>query len=297
MLAACSSQQHPRASNGNTTTTTRRPAAPAGNEKVLLIVLENREYGEVIGKAPYMTELAHRYGSATQVYGTTHPSLPNYLELISGKTFGIRSDCTSCHVDGTTLADQLHSAGIEWQALMESMPSPCFNGASAPNGYAKKHNPFVYFTHVVADRSLCEGVVPLGPELASQLTPTARSFTWVSPNLCHDGHDCSTTVADGWLRQQLEPVLASPWFTNHATVIITFDEGTTNATCCDGQAHGGHIATLVLSPTMKPGSTLDQPVDQAGILGTVEDLFGLPRLGDAVCPCAGSLLPLVRSGA
>jgi phosphatidylinositol-3-phosphatase len=280
-----------------TTTTPSAVASSQPNTRVMLIVLENREYGDVVGKAPYLTELARRYGSATQSFGTRHPSLPNYLELISGKTSGVSSDCTTCHVNNPTLVDQLHAAGIEWQALIESLPSPCFTGASAPNGYAKKHNPFVYFDHVVADRSLCDHVIPLGPSIAGQLSPSPRSFTWVSPNLCHDGHDCSTTEFDAWLRQQLDPVLASAWFTGGGTVIITFDEGTTNAGCCKGQAHGGHIVTLVLTPTIRPGLTLNTPVDHAGILGTVEDMFGLPRLADATCTCAGSLLPLVRSGA
>ncbi|MEY2437616.1 MAG: phosphatidylinositol-3-phosphatase [Acidimicrobiaceae bacterium] len=308
LLAACSSSTHRTSARsaalsppGSTTTTglttTTGSPAVAANVGVMLVVLENREYGDVVGKSPYLDELARRFGSATQAYGTRHPSLPNYLELVAGKTFGITDDCTSCKVEGTTLVDQLRRATVEWQALIESMPSPCFTGASAPNGYAKKHNPFMYFSHVVADRTLCDHVIPLGPSLAAQLPAAPRSFTWVSPNLCHDGHDCSTSTADTWLRQQLEPVLGSTWFTKGGVVIVTYDEGTTGAGCCNGQASGGHIVTVVAASATKPGSILATPVDQAGILGTVEDLFGLPRLADAACPCAGSLGPLIRSGA
>src|SRR5919202_1111496 len=67
---------------------------------VFLIVMENREYGSVIGnaQAPYINSLARNYGVAMKYYAITHPSLPNYLALAAGSTFGIRSDCTDCFV-------------------------------------------------------------------------------------------------------------------------------------------------------------------------------------------------------
>src|SRR5690348_17349574 len=60
----------------------RRPPALS---HIVVIIMENRECGQVIGSpnAPYLTALAHRYAQPRAFYGTTHPSLPNYLALTS----------------------------------------------------------------------------------------------------------------------------------------------------------------------------------------------------------------------
>jgi hypothetical protein len=258
----------------------------------MLMVLENREYGEVIGDpgAPFLNQLAARYGLATRAYATEHPSLPNYLEILAGTTFGITSDCDTCTVDGPVLVDQLASLGIAWRAYMEGMPSPCFTGSNA-DGYAKKHDPFMYVRHLVADPTSCRRVVPLAA-LGEDLAVGEPPFLWISPDLCHDGHDCSNRVMDSWLRDTIGSVQSSPWYRAGAVVIVTFDEGKTSDGCC-GRSHGGHVATVVVAEGAPGAARLDRPVGQAGILRTVEDIYGIPHLGDAACPCAGDLSALL----
>ena len=64
------------------------------------------------------------------MYAITHPSLPNYLALTGGSTFGIDSDCTDCRVpSATSLADQLSAAHLSWKAYMEDLPHACYRGA------------------------------------------------------------------------------------------------------------------------------------------------------------------------
>ncbi len=128
-----------------------------------MIVLENEEYAGVIGShaAPYINALARRYSLAAASYAITHPSLPNYLTLTGGSTFGIDSDCTGCHARGAGLAGQLAHAGISWRAYMEDLPHPCFLGASAGD-YAKKHDPFAYYPGVTGDPAQCRRIVGLG---------------------------------------------------------------------------------------------------------------------------------------
>jgi hypothetical protein len=258
----------------------------------LIIVLENREASQVIGSpsAPAINALATKYGQATQAYATSHPSLPNYLELIAGGTFGITTDCTSCSVEGPTLADQLSQADISWRAYMEGIGSPCPTQTGG-NGYAKKHDPFVYFRHIVQTPNLCDNVVPLSG-FSRDLNQGGSPFLWVTPNLCHDGHDCSNAIMDSWVDQTMRSVMASPWYTTGGTVILTFDEGTSSVGCCGG-AHGGQIATIVVRTGLGPGARLDAPVDQAGFLRSIEDVYGLAHLGDATCPCSGSLASLL----
>jgi hypothetical protein len=309
-LCACSGPPHPPSGPASRAAAPRAPATASSSSSsspsgpghsaaspaphVMVIMMENREASSVIGSpdAPYVNSLASRFGLATNSYGFTHPSLPNYLELISGSTHGINSDCTDCSVDGTTLVDQMAARGISWKAYMEGAPTPCYRADSSPEGYAKRHNPFVYFTHIADDPAMCGRIVPFS-QLASDLaSPDGPSFVWVTPDLCHDGHDCPTSDADSWLGRTLPSVLASPWYRAGGVVIITWDEGTSSASCCHG-ASGGRIPTLVVSASTPAGARSAQPVDHAGTLATIEDLYGLPHLGDAADPASGSLLALL----
>ena len=110
---------------------------------VITIVMENKEYGSIIGDAdaPYVNRLAARYGLATNSYGVRHPSLPDYLALTSGSTHGIDSDCTDCHVDARNVVDQLEAARFTWKAYMEDMPKrksatwPCSSAGSSSSAW------------------------------------------------------------------------------------------------------------------------------------------------------------------
>jgi hypothetical protein len=294
VAAACGGPvRHAAVRPGAPAATSTSLPAPAGVAHVMLVVLENRERGAVIGDpgAPYLNGLARRFGTAENAVATTHPSLPNYLELLAGTTFGIDSDCGGCQVDGSTLVDQLEAKGIGWKAYMEAMPVPCFRGVSHGT-YAKKHDPFMYVSHLADDPTRCQRVVPYNQLLPDLTSGSAPPFLWVTPDLCDDGHDCSTAIMDAWMARNLEPVLASSWFRDHGVVIVTFDEGTSGASCCNG-AHGGRIATIVVAQGAPGALRSTLPVDHAGTLATIEDLFGVAHLRDAACPCAGVLTPLL----
>src|SRR5439155_4718965 len=92
----------------------RTTSASPGPSHIVVIILENHEYSSVIGSsdAPYLNKLASRYVLLTGSYAITHPSLPNYLALTGGSTFGISSDCTTCSVHRSNLVDQLERAGV-----------------------------------------------------------------------------------------------------------------------------------------------------------------------------------------
>ena len=273
----------------------QRPAARAAamTPHVMVIVDENRDAGSVIASrdAPYINALATRYGVATAAYAQAHPSLPNYLELISGSAQGVSDDGSQHSFAGPTLVDQMAQNGISWRAYMEGMPTACYTGAAA-GAYAKKHDPFMYFRSVSDRPAQCQNVVPYTSLRADLSSAQPPDFMWVTPNLCDDGHDCSTATADTWLANNLPPVLASSWFAQDGVVILTWDEGTDSSGCCDG-ASGGHVATIVIGAGSPRHTTESQAVDHAGTLRTVEDLYGLPPLGDAACTCSGSLAALL----
>jgi acid phosphatase len=268
------------------------PGGPAAH--VAVIVMENEEYTNVIGShaAPFINSLASRYALAKDSFAAGHPSLPNYLALTGGSTFGITSDCTDCSVPGTGLGGQLQAAHVSWKAYMENLPHPCFTGAQA-GLYAKKHNPFVYFRGIVHARSACRRtVVALRRLTADERSHSLPRFAWITPNLCHDAHDCSLATGDRFLRGFVPPLLKA--LGPKGLLILTWDEGSQSSHGCCRLAFGGHIVTILAGADAKPHSVLSRSVDHYSTLQLIEDLFGLPRLRGARCVCTPTLQPLLR---
>ena len=260
---------------------------------VAVILMENEEYGDIIGSGatPYINGLARRYALATGMYAISHPSLPNYLALSGGSTFGITSDCTDCSVGASSIVDQLASRRLTWKAYMEDLPRPCFTGSGAGE-YAKRHDPFVYYRGLVRDSARCSNVVPLPRLQADERRGTLPTFIWITPNLCHDMHDCRPATGDRFLAGLVPPLLRS--LGANGLLFLTWDEGTTNNSCCR-LASGGHVATIVAGPGARRGAHLSKPVDHYSVLQTIEDTLGLPRLRGAACACTPSLQPLLAA--
>jgi phosphatidylinositol-3-phosphatase len=252
---------------------------PSKSSHVVVVVMENKEYGDVIGSrdAPYLSGLAHRYAAPRSLYGIRHPSLPNYLALIGGDTFGIDDDCTDCSVDGMTLPDQLERAGRTWRAYMQGLPRPCFKGAERGR-YAKKHDPFMYFESIRESVRRCGRVMPYGQLGRDLRRGDLPDFAFVSPDLCADTHDCSVRTGDRFLARLVPPLLRE--IGPRGFVVVTYDEGRSDRGCC-GVARGGRIATVVAGRGVRRGATGKGDYSLYSVLRTVEDFFGLPPLGRA----------------
>ena len=273
------------------------PAAGLPNfSHVFVIVMENREYNAVIGDpgAPYINSLARSYGLATNYYGVSHPSLPNYLALTAGSTFGITSDCTGCFVSATNIADQVERSGRSWKAYMQDMPSACYLGSSYA-GYAQKHDPFVYFTDIRNNAARCAAhVVPFtqfGADLNSGAVP---NFVWITPSMCNDMHDCSTSQGDAWLSSVVPGILGSSAYRNNGVLFITWDEGDSSAGCC-GDSYGGHVATVVISPLARNGFRSGVAENHYSLLRTIEDAWRLGHLGSSGCACSAQMREYFRA--
>jgi hypothetical protein len=226
-----------------------------------VIVMENRSYDQAIAGG-YTAKLAADYSAATDYHGVSHPSLPNYLAMTSGSTWGITDD--GYHpLPAGGIGAQLDAAGITWRAYMEGMGGDCMvNG----NRYALKHNPFPYYGDKCPPQ-----VVPF-TQFDIDMGGAVPRFVWITPDLCNDGHDCSTAVADQWLSQTVPKILATSAWEQNGVLFITWDEGEDSA---------NHVLTLVIhSNTIT--HTSPNPYDHYSLLATIEDRLGLPRLGQAV---------------
>lgn len=240
---------------------------------------------------PYLNQLGATYTVATRYYAITHPSLPNYLALLGGSTFGIQSDCVTCTVAGPNLIDQLDKAGKSWTAYMEGMPGACSALPVWPPGrYAKKHNPFLYFNDIRTNPARCAHVVPYSNLAHDLVAGNLADFVWITPDLCHDGHDCPLSRSDQWLASALPPILQSAAFQQGGALFITFDEGqgSSSAGCCH-LAAGGQVMTVVASPLAKRGLQVAVPYDHYALLRTVEDAWSLPHLAGAADPATPNL--------
>jgi phosphatidylinositol-3-phosphatase len=239
-------------------------------DHVVVLVFENKESTSVLGNraAPTFNAYARQYANLTRYYAVTHPSLPNYLALVSGSTHGVTTNCTDCVVEAKNLADTIEASGRTWKTYAEGLPGPGFLGPFKGR-YAKKHNPFAYFRDVVKDPARLARLVPLaqlGLDLRSGVLP---NFSLVVPDLCHSMHDCSVSVGDKWLRSQLGRLVKIP----NTVVFVLFDEGTTSI------RGGGHTAALAVGTALRPRSRFTFVTSHYGVLRTIEQAWGLPLLG------------------
>ncbi len=249
--------------------------------KVVVIILENTEFDEIIdnGDAPFFNQLAGQYGLATNYFGITHPSFPNYLATVGGDTFGITENCEDLSVCNrpepfpSNLADQIEASHRTWVAYMEDMPGPCYIDSSGL--YAQRHNPFIYFDTIRLRPERCANLQPYDPA-----GPLA-DFTWITPNLCNDMHDCPISTGDAWLQDVVSGILAQPEFQadGSGVLFITFDEGF-------GQ---NRVATLVVGPLVKPGYQSSVSQNHYSLLRTIEESWGLPLLRNAGDPSLNNM--------
>jgi hypothetical protein len=271
-------------------------ASTPGFTTVFTIVLENHSYDQIVGSAdaPYLNALMDQYGLATNYSDSGHhPSLRNYLYLVSGDTqYGLCVDenpdwigLPGFPVKADNLGGQLEAAGIPWRSYQDGMGTPC--NLDTVGNYAPKHDPFLYFDDIQnGPNGLCAQRNVDYSEFRADLAANTYRYMWITPNLIDDGHDpaadpaAGLRTADAWLRLELPTILNSAAYKQGGVVFITWDEGGNfSLLSCSAD---DHVPMIVISPKLKqPGMKVTTPLSHASYLATMEDLFGLPRLGAA----------------
>lgn len=272
-------------------TPTVRPLVPDFSH-IIMIVFENHEFDSVVGNQtmPVYNQFITENTLLTQYYAITHPSLPNYLALFGGDTFGITSDCENCFVNANSLADQIEASGRTWRAYFQDMPHTCFVKDTAI--YVQKHNPFMYFDSIRLNPVRCNRSVVPFPQLETDLAAgNLPNFVYIMPNSCvstddiYSNPDCNLNLADSWLGgvmgmllDYLNPRAASEPY----LIILTWDEGQGSHSCCGLPAQaGGRVPTVLISPDVKSGYRDNTPYTHYSLLKTIETAWVLPYLGHA----------------
>ncbi|HZU00835.1 MAG TPA: alkaline phosphatase family protein [Ktedonobacteraceae bacterium] len=264
------------------------PPPPSSAPHVAVILMENRSYDDIFGAGkanfPQVNALAAQYAYATNYYGVGHPSLPNYLALLSGSSQGVTSDGTPQAVGGPfagpTLVDELASAGISWRAYFEGMPNAGYTGGDT-SGYAQHHNPFIYYSSVIGSKSQLDNIVPADGFAADLASGDAPAFLWYVPNMQDDGHNSSGTVPDTWLGNFIGQVQQSAWYAVGGTILVVWDEGakTDTAGIGDGQPGGGRTGLLAISEAVKGVGAYTTPLNCYGLLKSLLTCYSVPLIG------------------
>ncbi|MHB8589509.1 MAG: alkaline phosphatase family protein [Candidatus Dormibacteraceae bacterium] len=237
-------------------------APPKPSRHVFVIVMENKSPEEALSGA-FTASLASSYGEAANYRAVAHPSVPNYLALTSGSTWGLSDD--SYHVlPQQDIGDELTRAGVSWRAYMDGLGGGgCLD---SPVPYDPGHNPFAYYGGACP-----ANVVPL-TSLAADLSGKAPLFTWITPDMCHDEHSCDVSAGDSRLRQTVGMIITSKAWSANGVLFVVWDED-------DGSADN-RVLSLVVTPH-QGHHVSHQSYNHYSLLATIEDLLGVGRLGQA----------------
>ena len=246
---------------------------------VWVFVMENHGLGQILGnpQAPFINRMARRHQVETQFYAPSHPSLPNYLAMISGSTQGCSSDRCRGPYGGPTIARQLTRHGDRWQGYFEGLPRRGYLGGDH-GGYVRHHNPFVYFKSVTSRPRQRRHLRRFRAFARSLRRPPALSF--IVPNNSHNMHTGSIRAGDSWLAHWVTRVQRSAGYRRGGTILIVWDEAhNDDSGCCLRSIHGGRIPLLIISRHAVLRHRLRRPSTTYSLLDTLEAGFRLPDLG------------------
>lgn len=274
-------------------------------QHVFVIMMENTGYNALIGNpnAPWINAAAGKYGLATNYFGVTHPSQPNYIASTSGSTNGVPDD-NDITINVPNIVDQLEGNGKTWKAYMQSL-SLCATKVDHMCGdqlYERKHNPFVSYLDVQSNPARMANIVDLSQLSTDLATGNVPNYVWISPDQCNDMHGRSTAGAcnfgnvqglistgDTFLKNTVGSIMSSSAWTGNSAIFVTWDEsdftgsgpfgfGDTRG-CCDANPGGGHVVSIVISHSDHSARTSSVAYNHYSLLRTIQDGWQLGCLG------------------
>jgi hypothetical protein len=264
--------RHTRSPHHSSNPSGSASTATTGPTKVLVFMVENHSLDQMQAQMPWTAALAARYGYASAYHAMTHPSLPNYLAIAGGSTFGVQDDANpSSHpLSGPSVFGEALAQGGTARLYAEDMPGNCV--LTTAGGYAVKHNPWAYF---VDERAACDRYdVPLTALSSDAAAGSLPDAGMVIANLCNIAHDCPLSTADSWLRDHVGPVLAGPDFTSgRLVVVITADE--------DDRSGDNRVLTVVASRDLPAPEVVSTPLTHLSLSRLYAEVLGFPPLRDA----------------
>ena len=241
--------------------------------KLLVIVEENHSLAQMRDGMPYTFSLAKKYSYATDYHALMHPSLPNYLAIAGGSTFGVTDDRgpSSHPLSNYSVFGQARHAGKTARVYAESQPTTC--ALSSSGRYAVRHNPWTYWPDEGASCRLHDrGLSVFTSDTQAGRLPRVGMLV---PNLDHDAHDGSLAAADAWFKARMTTIGASPdWKSGRLAVVLTADE--------DDSHNGNVVLTTVLHPSLQYRHLqVTRRLDHYSLTRLYGEVAGLPPLRNA----------------
>jgi phospholipase C len=287
-------------------------------QHVFIIMMENTGFTSLIGNpnAPFINSAAKTYGFATNYFGVTHPSQPNYIAATSGSTNGVTSD-NDTTINVPNIVDQIEGSGRTWKAYMQSF-SLCTTPLDSSCGnqlYERKHDPFISYQDVQSNPARVAKIVDFSQFSTDLSNNSVPAYSWISPDQCHDMHGRAATPSDPCDFSQVQPLIAtgdqflsqtvgaimnSQAWNGNSVIFITWDETefpfNDVSGCCDAVPGGGHVVMITISHSSHKPRTSNVAYNHYSMLSTIEggwslgclaftcDTANVPPMSDLVGP-------------
>lgn len=239
--------------------------------KVMVVMVENHSLSQMKAGMPKVFAFASKYAYATNYYAIRHPSLPNYIAIASGSTYGIADDKgPGAHqLKGASVFSQALNHGKTSRTYADSMPSNCY--LSNAGTYAVRHNPWTYF---VDSRTWCRKYdTPVARFGADAANGTLPNLGFLIPDVVHDAHDGTLAQADEWIARRINAMTAGPdWAAGRLAIVITADE--------DDHSEGNRVLTVVGSK-YQAHKVVTTRLDHYSLTRFIEDVLHVPHLRKA----------------
>jgi hypothetical protein len=261
-------------------------------DRVVIIVLENVDYERAM-QDPNLTALASQGASFTNFHALFHPSYPNYLAMVAGTDYGIHRRGSYLgdkqvnfpgDAEHKTIADRMTTAGLDFKQYAEELPQgPCpwnvagLHIADKRGNYVRRHVPFLSFREV--QEKWCDHVIRVDSSKSDNyFVQDAKkglvAYSFYTPNMNHDGHDTTATVAGAWVKNFLDHTFP-PNLRKATLVIVTFDESGGNQ---DNRIFTVFLGDMVKDASQQDPRALARRYTHYSVLRTIEDNFGLEPL-------------------
>lgn len=270
-------------------------------QHVFIIMMENTGFDTLIGNpnAPFINAAAANFGLATNYFGVTHPSQPNYIAATSGSTHGVTNDKDTT-IDVPNVVDQLEAKGKTWKAYMQSysLCSTPLDHACGNQLYERKHNPFISYQDVQSNPARVANIVDFSQLAIDLANNIVADYVWITPDQCHDMHGRAATPADpcdfsqvpsliatgdAFLLDAVNAIMTSKAWTGNSVIFITWDEsdftgsgfmGFGDVSGCCGSVPGeggGHVVMITISHSDHAPRTSNVAYNHHSMLATIED--------------------------
>lgn len=272
------------------------------SQHFFVIMMENTGYSNLIGNpnAPWINQAANTYGLATNYFGVSHPSQPNYIAATSGALNGVVDD-NDITINVRNIVDQLEARDRTWKAYMQSL-SLCttkLDHACGNQLYERKHNPFVSYADVQNKPSRMANVVDLSRLAVDLGSGKVPNYSWISPDQCSDMHGrggpasdpCSfgnvqglIATGDAFLRSTVGMIMSSSAWGDNSVIFVTWDESdfpfSDTSGCCNAAPGGGHVVTLAITNSRHSHRISDDPFNHYSLLATIQRAWRLGCLAN-----------------